>query len=64
MPGPAGLGKSAAVPAGSDAKAEAQDNIITLTGDVRTWTGHDAVVSAAWTQSGLIDVRDEFHVPG
>jgi osmotically-inducible protein OsmY len=45
-------------------KAEAPDNIITLTGHVRTWAGHDPVVSAAWTQSGLIDVRDELHVTG
>jgi osmotically-inducible protein OsmY len=64
MPGPAGLGKSAAVPDRSDVKAEAQDNIITLTGHVRTWAGHDAVISAAWTQNGLIDVRDELHVTG
>jgi hypothetical protein len=34
-------------------KAETQDNIITPTGHVRTWNGHDAVVSAAWIAKGL-----------
>jgi len=43
-------------------KAETRDNIVTLTGHVRTWAGHDAVVSAAWMANGVIDVRDELHV--
>ena len=42
---------------------ETQDNI-TLSGQVRTWAGHDAVISAAWTANGVIDVRDELHVTG
>lgn len=45
-------------------QAETKDNIITLTGHVRTWAGHDAVVSAASTPNGVIDVRDELHVTG
>ena len=64
MPDPTGPGKSAAVPDGSDVKAETQDNIITMTGHVGTWAGHDAVVSAAWTPNRLIDVRDELHATG
>ena len=52
------------MPDGSDVKAEAQGNIIKLTGHVRTWAGHDAAVSAAWTPNGVIDVRDELHVAG
>ena len=63
MPGPPGLRESAAVPGGSDGKQETQDNI-TLSGQVRTWAGHDAVISAAWTANGVIDVRDELHVTG
>ena len=62
MPAPPGLRESAAVPDGSDVKAETRDNIVTLTGHVRTWAGHDAVVSAAWMANGVIDVRDELHV--
>jgi len=45
-------------------KAETQDNILTLTGHVRTWSGHDAVVSVARMANGVIDVRDELHVTG
>jgi BON domain len=41
-----------------------QDSIVTLTGQVRTRAGHDAVVSAAWTANGIIGVRDELHVTG
>jgi osmotically-inducible protein OsmY len=40
------------------------DNIVTLTGHVRTWAGHHAVVSAAWMANGVIGVRDELHVTG
>jgi osmotically-inducible protein OsmY len=45
-------------------KAETQGNIVTLTGHVRAFAGHDAVVSAAWMANGVIDVRDELHVTG
>ena len=45
-------------------KAGTQHDIVTLTGHVRTRAGHDAVVSAAWMASGVIDVRDELHVTG
>jgi osmotically-inducible protein OsmY len=45
-------------------KTETQHKIITLTGLVRTWAEHDAVVSAAWMANGVIDVRDELHVTG
>jgi hypothetical protein len=43
-------------------KAETQDSIVTLTGHVRTWAGHDAVVSAAWMANVVISVRGELHV--
>jgi len=58
------LDRSAAVPDGSDVNAETQHNIITLTGHVRTWAEHDAVLSAAWMANGVIDVRDELQVTG
>ena len=58
------LDRSAAVPDGSDVKAETKDNIITLTGHVRTWAEHDAVVGAAAMAAGAIDIRDELQVTG
>jgi osmotically-inducible protein OsmY len=58
------LERSALVPDDSDVKADLKDGIITLTGRVRTWAEHDAVVGAAWMANGVIDVRDELHVAG
>ena len=58
------LDRSAAVPDGSDVKAETKDNVITLTGHVRTWAEHDAVVGAAAMAAGGIDIRDELQVTG
>ena len=58
------LDRSAAVPDGSDVKAQTKDNVITLTGHVRTWAEHDAVVSAAWRANGVFDVRDDLYVTG
>ena len=56
------LERSALVPDDSDVKADLKDDIITLTGHVRTWAEHDAVVDAAQMANGVIDVRDELHV--
>jgi osmotically-inducible protein OsmY len=56
------LERSALVPDDSDVKADLKDDIITLTGHVRTWAEHDAVVDAAHMANGVIDVRDELHV--
>jgi osmotically-inducible protein OsmY len=58
------LDRSALVPDGSDVKAETEDGIITLTGHVRTWAEHDAVINAAWMANGVIDVRDDLQVTG
>ena len=41
------LDRSALVPDGSDVTADTRDGIITLTGHVRTWAEHDAVLVAA-----------------
>ncbi len=35
---------------------------VTLTGHVRTWAEHDAVVAAAWRAHGISDVHDEVQV--
>jgi osmotically-inducible protein OsmY len=44
--------------------SDTKDGVITLTGHVRTWAEHDAVVGAAWMASGVTDVRDELQVTG
>ena len=56
------LHRSALVPDGSDVESDTRDGVITLTGHVRTWAEHDAVVGAAWMALGVIDVRDELQV--
>jgi len=58
------LDRSALVPDDSDVTADTKDGVITLTGHVRTWAEHDAVVGAAWMALGVIGVRDELQVAG
>ena len=58
------LDRSAMVPDDSDVTSDTKDGVITLTGHVRTWAEHDAVVGAAWMALGVIDVRDELQVTG
>jgi len=58
------LARSALVPDDSDVKVATDGSIITLTGHVRTWAEHDAVVGAAWMARGVIDVDDELEVTG
>ena len=58
------LERSALVPDGSDVTTETKDGIITLTGHVRTWAEHDAVVGAALMARGVIDVNDNLQVTG
>jgi osmotically-inducible protein OsmY len=58
------LDRSALVPDGSDVSADTKDGIITLTGHVRTWAEHDAIVGAAQMAIGVIDVRDNLQITG
>ena len=58
------LDRSALVPDDSDVSADTKDNVITLTGHVRTWAEHDAVVDAARMAVGVIDVRDDLKITG
>ena len=39
-------------------------NTVTLSGNVRTWAEHDAVVDAAWMAVGVYDVGDNLYVTG
>ena len=58
------LDRSAAVPGGSDVKTDTKDGVITLTGHVRTWAEHDAVLGAALMARGVVDIRDELEITG
>ena len=58
------LDRSSLVPDGSDVTADTKDGIITLTGHVRTWAEHDAVLVAALMARGVIDVRDDLQITG
>ena len=58
------LDRSAAVPDGSDVTADTKDGVITLTGRVRTWAEHDAVIGAALMARGVVDIRDELEITG
>jgi osmotically-inducible protein OsmY len=48
----------------SDVAVTTSGTTVTLTGHVRTWAEHDAVVDAAWMAGGVQDVRDELSVTG
>jgi len=58
------LERSALVPDDSDVSAVTKGGVITLTGHVRTWVEHDAVIDAAWMAGGVIDVHDELQITG
>jgi osmotically-inducible protein OsmY len=48
----------------SDVAVATSGNTVTLTGHVRTWAEHDAVVDAAWMATGVYDVTDDLFVTG
>jgi osmotically-inducible protein OsmY len=54
----------ALIPDDSDVAADTSGNTVTLTGHVRTWAEHDAVVDAAWMATGVYDVSDDLYVTG
>jgi osmotically-inducible protein OsmY len=58
------LDRYALIPDDSDVMVDTSGNTVTLTGHVRTWAEHDAVVAAAWMASGVMDVADELHITG
>jgi osmotically-inducible protein OsmY len=58
------LDRYALIPDDSDVAVDANGNTVTLTGHVRTWAEHDAVVDAAWRAIGVYDVRDDLYVTG
>jgi osmotically-inducible protein OsmY len=58
------LDRYALVPDDSNVAVEAMGNTVTLTGSVRTWAEHDAVIDAAWMAQGVSFVRDFIDVGG
>ena len=45
-------------------EVSASDGTITLTGHVRDWAEHDAVMRAAWNGLGVTAVRDDLVITG
>ena len=58
------LDRYAVIPDDSDVTVDTDGNTVTLSGHVRTWAEHDAVVGAAWMAVGVYEVRDDLYVTG
>ena len=60
----AALDRNALILDDSDVLVDTNGNVVSLTGHVRTWAEHDAVVGAAWMASGVYEVIDDLTVSG
>ena len=58
------LDRYALIPDDSDVAVDTSGNTVTLTGHVRTWAEHDAVIDAAWMATGVYNVVDDLDVTG
>jgi len=58
------LDRNALIPDDSDVVVDTDGNSVTLSGHVRTWAEHDAVLDAAWMTPAVYDVYDELVVTG
>jgi len=58
------LDRYALIPDDSDVSVDASGNTVMLTGHVRTWAEHDAVMVAAWMATGVYDVIDDLDITG
>lgn len=58
------LDRNALIVDDSDVLVDTIGNIVTLTGHVRTWAEHDAVIDATWMASGVYDVVDNLAITG
>ena len=52
------------IPDDSDIAVDTDGNTVRLTGHVRTWAEHDAVVDASWMATGVYDVQDDLYITG
>jgi len=60
----AALDRNALILDDSDVLVDTAGNTVSLTGHVRTWAEHDAVVDATWMASGVYDVIDNLVITG
>jgi osmotically-inducible protein OsmY len=58
------LDRNALILDDSDILVDTAGNTVTLTGHVRTWAEHDAVIDATWMASGVYDVVDNLIITG
>ena len=58
------LDRNALIPDDSDVVVDTAGHDVTLTGHVRTWAEHDAVVDAAWMTPAVYNVYDKLVVTG
>jgi osmotically-inducible protein OsmY len=58
------LDRNALILDDSDVLVDTIGNTVTLTGNVRTWAEHDAVIDAAWMASSVYDVVDNLVITG
>ena len=58
------LDRNALILDDSDVSVDTSGSTITLSGHVRTWAEHDAVVGAAWMAGGVIEVDDNLVITG
>ena len=58
------LDRYAVIPDDSDVAVDTSGNTVTLTGHVRTWAEHGAVIDAVWMASSVFDVRDDLYITG
>ena len=56
------LDRYALIPDDSDVVVDTSANTVTLSGHVRTWAEHDAVVSAVWMVNGVVEVDDNLYI--
>jgi osmotically-inducible protein OsmY len=56
------LDRYALIPDDSDVVVDTSANTVTLSGHVRTWAEHDAVVGAAWMANGVVEVDDNLYI--
>jgi VCBS repeat-containing protein len=58
------LDRNALIPDDSDVVIDTDGNTVTLTGHVRTWAEHDAVLHAAWMTAAVAKIYDRLVVTG
>jgi osmotically-inducible protein OsmY len=58
------LDRNALILDDSEVTVTTNGNTVVLTGHVRTWAEHDAVIEAAWMAPAVYDVRDDLFITG